>query len=114
RNFFGEESFTVVVTVKESLPASWAPLKELEQLVAIKKINVSEKAIEFSCTEDLTPYIVRFFVEKGLNVMGVHKKEFGLDEIYQRYFENNLKKNISDGKSAGLFQRSFFKRSKIQ
>jgi len=113
RNLFGEESFTVVITVKEPLPASWEPLKELEQLAAIRNINISEKAVEFSCTEDLTPDIVRFFVEKGLNVMGVHKKEFGLDEIYQRYFENNLKKNISNGKS-GLFQRSFFKRSKTQ
>lgn len=113
RNLFGEESFAVVITVKDPLPLSWEPLKELEQLVAIRNINVSEKAVEFSCTEDLTPDIVRFFVEKGLDVMGVRKKEFGLDEIYQRYFENNLKKNISNGKS-GLFQRSFFKRSKTQ
>ncbi len=114
RNLFGEESFTVVITVKESLPASWEPMKELEQHKAIRKINISEKTIEFSCTEDMTPDIVRFFVEKRLNVMGVRKKEFGLDEIYQRYFENNLKKNISDGKSGSLFQRSFFKRGKIQ
>ncbi len=62
--------------------------------------------------EDVTPDIVRFFVEKGLDVMGVHKKEYGLDEIYQRYFENNLNENIPDGKSSGLFQRSFFKKLK--
>lgn len=114
RNLFGEEIFTVVITVKEFLPAGWEPMKELEQHEAIRKINISENTVELSCTEDLTPVIVRFFVEKGLNVMGVHKKEFGLDEIYQRYFENNLKKNNSDGKSGSLFQRSFFKRSKIQ
>jgi ABC-2 type transport system ATP-binding protein len=114
RNLFGEESFTVVITVRESLHASWEPVKELEQLAAIRKINVSEKSVEFSCTEDVTPEIVRFFVEKGLHVMGVHKKEFGLDEIYEQYFENNLKKNNSDGKSGGLFQRSFFKRSKTE
>lgn len=114
RNLFGEEAFTVVVTVRESLLPSWEPLKELEQHASIKHINVSERTVEFSCTEDLTPDIVRFFVEKGLNVMGVQKKEFGLDEIYQRYFENNLKKNISDGKSGGLFQRSFFRKSKTQ
>lgn len=113
-NLFGEESFTVVITVKESLPASWEPMKELEQFAAIKKINISEKAVEFSCTEDMTPDIVRLFVEKGLSIMGVHKKEFGLDEIYQRYFENNVKKNISNGKSGGLFQRSLFKRNKTQ
>jgi ABC-2 type transport system ATP-binding protein len=114
RNLFGEESFTVVITVRESLHASWEPVKELEQLAAIRKINVSEKSVEFSCTEDVTPDIVRFFVEKGLHVMGVHKKEFGLDEIYEQYFENNLKKNSSDGKSGNLFQRPFFKRSKTQ
>src|SRR6185437_8065430 len=91
KNLFGEESFTVVVTVRDPLPASWNPEKELEHLVSIRKISVAEKTVEFSCTEDLTPDIVRFFVAKGLNVMGVHKKEFGLDDIYQRYFENNLK-----------------------
>jgi ABC-2 type transport system ATP-binding protein len=44
--------------------------------------------------------------------MGVQKKAFGLEEIYQRYFENNLKENESDGKSSGLFQRSFFKKAR--
>ncbi|HEY5393717.1 MAG TPA: ABC transporter ATP-binding protein [Hanamia sp.] len=114
KNLFGEESFTVVVTVKDPLPAYWNNQKEWEQFTAIRNINVSEKSVEFSCTEDVTPDIVRFFVEKGLNVLGVHKKEFGLDDIYQRYFENNVKKHISDGKSGGLFQRSFFKKSKTQ
>ncbi len=114
RNLFGEESFTVVIAVRESLPALREAMKELEPHAAVKKINISEKVVEFSCTQDLTPDIVRFFVEKGLHVMGVHKKEYGLDDIYQQYFENNIKKNISDGKSGGLFQRSFFKRSKIQ
>ena len=111
-NLFGEESYTVVVTVKDPLPATWSPQEELQQFAAIRNINVSEKTVEFSCTEDLTPDIVRFFVGKGLNVMGVHKKEFGLDDIYQRYFENNVKNNNSDGKSGGFFQRSFFKKSK--
>jgi ABC-2 type transport system ATP-binding protein len=85
----------------------------LEQLAAVQNVSISEKTVELSCTEDITPDIVRFFVNEGLNVMGVQKKELGLDEIYQRYFENNLKKNISNGKS-GLFQRSFFKRGKTQ
>lgn len=115
RNLFGEESFTVIISVRESLHASEDLIKELEQqLAAIKRINFSEKSAEFSCTEDVTPEIVRFFVEKGFNVMGVNKKQFGLDEIYEQYFENNQKKNNSDGKSGGLFQRSFFKRSKAE
>jgi ABC-2 type transport system ATP-binding protein len=113
QNLFGEEPFTIAVTLRESLPPSWEPVKELERFTAIQNINISDKTVEFSCTEDLTPDIVRFFVKKDLDVMGVQRKELGLDEIYERYFENNLKKNISNGKS-GLFQKSFFKRSKTR
>ena len=58
--------------------------------------------------------LVRYFVQKGFNLTGVHKKEYGLDEIYHRYFENKLKNNIANGKSAGLFQRYFFKRNTAQ
>lgn len=114
KNLFGEESFTVVITFKDPLPVSWNKLEQWQQFEAIRNINVHEKTVEFSCTEDVTPDIVRFFVEKDWKVMGVHKKEFGLEEIYQRYFENNVKKHISDGKSGGLFQRSFFKKAKTQ
>jgi ABC-2 type transport system ATP-binding protein len=113
RNLFGEESVTVVVTIKELLPPSWEPLKELQQFPSIKKINIAENSITFSCTEDVTPGIVRFMVEKGLNVTGVHKNEFGLDEIYQRYFEDSLNKNIPDGQSGTKSQKSFFKKNKL-
>ncbi len=111
RNLFGEESYVVSVTVSDTLPASWEPARELLQLDGIKSVEVVENTVELSCREAITPDIVRFFVQKGLNVTGVHNKVFGLDEIYHRYFENNQKKHVSNGKSAGLFQRSLFKRS---
>src|SRR5690606_17842858 len=109
KNLFGEESYVVLITVRETLSASWKPAEELRELDVVKSVEVRENIIELSCREDITPDIVRFFVQKGLNVTGVHKKEFGLDEIYHRYFENNQKENVSNGKSAGLFQRSIFK-----
>lgn len=114
RNLFGEESYVVLVTVREALPASWEHAEELRRWDAIKAIETKENTVELSCRQDITPDIVRFFVQKGLSVTGVHKKEYGLDEIYHRYFENNLKNNISNGKSAGLFQRYFFKRNTAQ
>jgi ABC-2 type transport system ATP-binding protein len=43
--------------------------------------------------------------------MGVYQKEYGLEEIYQRYFDNHLTENASHGKSSGLFQRSFFRKA---
>jgi ABC-2 type transport system ATP-binding protein len=114
RNLFGEESYVVVVTVRETFPASWEPAGELRKRDAVRNVEIKENTIELSCREDITPDIVRFLVEKGMNITGVHKKEYGLDEIYHRYFENNLKNNTANGKFAGLFQRSFFKRSNTQ
>ncbi len=111
KNLFGEESYVVLITVRETLSASWEHADELQKLDIIKSVEIRDNIVEVSCREDITPDIVRFFVQKGLNVTGVHKKEFGLDEIYHRYFENNQKKNVSNGKSAGFFQRSIFKRN---
>lgn len=109
-NLFGEETFVVLITVRDTLLPSWQPAEELLKFDGIKNVEVGKNTIELSCRENITPDIVRFFVQKGMDVTGVHNKEFGLDEIYHRYFENNQKK-VSNGKSAGLFQRSFFKKN---
>ncbi len=109
RNLFGEESHVVQIALRDVPPAFHA--EALLELEGVKNTTVQDGSIEVSCSEDITPEIVRFLVQKGLNITGVHKKEFGLDEIYHRYFENNQTKHISNGKSAGLFQRSFFKRN---
>lgn len=112
RNLFGEESYVTLINVKEKLSASWQPAEELRGWEVIKSVNIKENSVELSCREDITPDIVRFFVQKGLNITGVYKREFGLDEIYHRYFENNQKELNAGGNAAGFFQRSFFKRNK--
>ncbi|MBX2920710.1 MAG: ABC transporter ATP-binding protein [Chitinophagaceae bacterium] len=109
-NLFKEASYVVQVTLREQFPPAFE--NELNNNPVVQKVSISGNAMELSCSEDITPDVVRLFVEKGLNITGVQKKEFGLDEIYQRYFENNLKEQVSNGKSGGLFQRSFFKKYK--
>lgn len=112
RNLFNEASYVVQVSLREEFSGAYGLEEELHSYTAVQKMNISGNTVEISCNEDITPDIVRLFVAKGLNITGVQKKEFGLDEIYQRYFENNLKENVSNGKSGGLFQRSFFKKHK--
>jgi ABC-2 type transport system ATP-binding protein len=112
RNLFSSAAFDVMITVKDALPPNWEGKQALLNMEAVKKVTVLENAVEIACTDNLTPALVRFFVNKGLDVMGVQKKAYGLEEIYQRYFENNLNETASDGKSSGLFQRSFFKKIK--
>jgi len=110
-NLFKSAPYAVQVTLK-TIQDPVALQKELLQLPTIEKVTVTEAMAEISGQEDITPDIVRFFVGKGFDVTGVQKKTYGLDEIYQQYFENNLKENVFNEKSSGLFQRSFFGRFK--
>ncbi|HRP55537.1 ABC transporter ATP-binding protein [Agriterribacter sp.] len=111
RNLFGEGSYVVQITFRDASPGFGEHVEALRNLESIRNVTIGESSMEVSCSEDVTPDIVRFLVQKGLNITGVHKKEFGLDEVYHRYFENNQTKHISNERSAGLFQRSFFKRN---
>lgn len=111
-NLFKTDPYVVQVTLKTAVGQTSALEKEVLQMSAVKKVTVNEEVVEISGEEDITPDIVRFFVGKGFDITGVQKKTYGLDEIYQQYFENNLKENVSNEKSSGLFQRSFFGRFK--
>ncbi len=111
RNLFAEESYVIQITLRDALPGFREHGEALRKLEGVRNVTMQENGIEVSCSEDVTPDIVRLLVQQGLNITGVHKKEFGLDEIYHRYFENNQMIPVSNGKSTGLFQRSFFKRN---
>lgn len=106
RNLFSAFPYVVQVTAGGQFPE----FPEILQMPGVKKATVTDGVIEISGEQDITPDLVRFFVSKGLDITGVQKKSYGLDEIYQQYFENNLKENVSNEKSSGLFQRSFFGR----
>lgn len=112
RNLFASEPFVVTITVNEPPPAELETA--LLQLETVKKVTVDNSSVELSCTQQITPDLVRFFVQKGLNITGVQQRAYGLDEIYQRYFENNLNLDTTDEKSSGFFQRSFFRKRKKQ
>ncbi len=103
---FGEESVFISVSVRESAKEVENHLEELRKIENVKHIAVKDHTVELACCEDITPDIVRFFVQNGFNVTGVHKKEYGLDEIYHRYFENNLNQNLLNEKSVNLSKKN--------
>lgn len=110
RNLFTNENYVVSIILRETPPAGWEEEVALRQLDNVQQVTVRDRVVEISCLRDITPDLVRFFVHKGLDVMGVHKKEYGLDEIYEKYFENNLADNNTHEKPGRTFQRSFFKK----
>ncbi|MBO9728638.1 MAG: ABC transporter ATP-binding protein [Chitinophaga sp.] len=99
---FGSDSFSVAVSVREPLLPPAELEQQLRRIGHLNNVKIDTNIIELSCSEDITPEIVRFFVQQGYNVTGVHKKEYGLDEIYHRFFENNTKKGISHEKSTTI------------
>jgi len=113
-NLFGINGYITSIMVKQSIQEAWLLEGELKEWEAIKQIAIHEKALEFTCSQDITPMLVRFFVEKGYDIIGVNQKKYGLDDIYQKYFENNLIENTTHEKSIGFFQRSFFTKNKKQ
>ena len=101
-NLFNTDPYVVQIMLK----TAFTQTDEIRQMPGVKNVTVTGELVEISGQEDITPDLVRFFVHKGFDIMSVQKKTYGLDEIYQRYFENNLKENVSNEKSFfGRFKR---------
>jgi ABC-2 type transport system ATP-binding protein len=106
------ESQTVAITFAHPLSLSEMHMQELMKTAGVSNVNVSANGIEITGAPGLTPAFVRFFVAHGFDITGVQQKEYGLEDIYQRYFDNNITEKEANGKSGTKFQRSFFKSNK--
>jgi ABC-2 type transport system ATP-binding protein len=74
---FGHEGYVTSIKIAQDIPQPWAFEEQLMLWKGLNKISFHGKEIEFTCSEDLTAALVRFFVNEG----------YDLDEIYQKYFE---------------------------
>lgn len=87
-NLFSTAGHIVSIRLANAIPKTWPLKQELEQWRNINQITIDENTIEFVCKQVITPALVRFFVENGYDIMSVHQKDYGLDDIYQKYFED--------------------------
>ncbi len=62
-------------------------LVRLQNLDGILSINEENSLYHIECSRDLTSEIARTVVESGASLNFLNKKEYGLDDIYYRYFE---------------------------
>ena len=58
----------------------------LKNIDGIVSLDNKDDLINIGCSYDVTTDIARAFVEAGAGLKYLHKKEYGLDEIYYRYF----------------------------
>ncbi|MGX5816720.1 ABC transporter ATP-binding protein [Chitinophaga lutea] len=101
---FNADPYVVEVSLLQA-PSTLA--ESLAGLPGVSEVVVRDQVAIVSGSEDITPALVRRLVAENAEVTGVQRRTYGLGEIYQQYFENNLKENIPHEKSSGLFQRSF-------
>lgn len=90
---FSHEGFVTSIKVAQEISDPSAFKSELMKWDGVRKISTHGQEIEFTCNEDLTAALVRFFVKESYDVLSVHRKDYGLDEIYQKYFETNNDRN---------------------
>jgi ABC-2 type transport system ATP-binding protein len=59
----------------------------LQPLNGIEDIALKDGYFEISCSRDVTAEIAKTIVISGLSLTHLSRKEYGLDDIYYRYFE---------------------------
>jgi ABC-2 type transport system ATP-binding protein len=59
----------------------------LHQIDGVININIIDDIYQFECSQDSSANIARKIIESGAGLNYLSKKEYGLDDIYYRYFE---------------------------
>lgn len=62
-------------------------MKVLQEIRGISSVTRKEDIYQIVCSRDATPEIARAIIESGAGLNYLNKKEYGLDDIYYRYFE---------------------------
>ena len=96
---FGKQGFVTSIVLEDNLIRPWVHEPVLKAWDAINDVSYHGNLVEFSCNRNITPALVRFFVENDYSILSVNQKNYGLDDIYQRYFETETGKS-DDNKTA--------------
>ena len=59
----------------------------LAQIDGVINVKLKDEIFGIDCSRDVTHEIARVIVESGAELNFLNRKEFGLDDIYYRYFE---------------------------
>lgn len=85
---FGKAGYVTSITLAEPVTTPWPLATVLETWEAIGQIAIQDNEIDITCSRNITPNLVRFMVENGCNITRVNQKNYGLEDIYQKYFES--------------------------
>jgi ABC-2 type transport system ATP-binding protein len=83
----------ITIEAEISLPEGHSSIYELKDMISringVMTINLKDTSLIVGCSGDLSDKIARTIVESGAGLKCLGKKEFGLNDIYHRYFEGD-------------------------
>lgn len=84
---FNKELFQIEldITAKKTEISNF--ISAVEKMNGVNKLTQQGNKLLIGCSENLTSAIAKLVIDKGLQLNYLKPKEFGLDEIYERYFE---------------------------
>jgi len=83
---FAGEPYIIEAGVQS--PLDTAHLQQvLQGIEGIRSIQLSNGLFRIGCHRDVTSAIAGAIVRSGLELIHLHRKTYGLDDIYNRYFE---------------------------
>lgn len=104
---FGNQGVETVIQLTEEPTDPNALNDEFSSWLEVNGLTIIESMLKFTTTIDLRPKLIRRLIELGVDIQAVDQKHYGLDEIYEKYFENTTNFNSADGsiKRKPLFGR---------
>lgn len=94
KELFLEEPFITEVKLYENHTENQSTIKQLLlEVEHVITVRIQPERIFIYCKNDVTSAIAKKLINSNFNIKSLYLREFGLDDIYQRYFE---KKNEND------------------
>lgn len=81
---FAAEPFAIEL---EADPVSEALLQKIRGIEGVQSVEVNANRVHVGCRHDVGADIARAVIEEGASLLQMTRKQYGLDEIYHRYFE---------------------------
>jgi ABC-2 type transport system ATP-binding protein len=87
KNLFKDELITINAGISGETEEMLRTLEQQEGVETVELKPEESGFLQMKCSRDVTGEIARTIVQSGAELIHLTKKEYGLDELYQRYFE---------------------------
>ncbi|QNL48099.1 ABC transporter ATP-binding protein [Olivibacter sp. SDN3] len=96
KKLFDQDGYKTQIRTAERVIHPEELIGQLKQVVNVTEVIIKDKQIEVSATANVTPELVQLLVGGGVGIEEVHKRTYGLDEIYQKYFDGGDVRSSAD------------------